>query len=91
MDELAPRRATTLDDACCFAADGAFQHFLVPYEEIGERRKATLEDFLRDATRYEEAFAQDFRWLSAHKHDHTCSAFCIETIKKSTMGEASSI
>ena len=32
MDELAPRRATTLDDAC-FAADGAFRHFLVPCEE----------------------------------------------------------
>ena len=28
MDEVEPRRATTLDDACCFAEDGTFQHFL---------------------------------------------------------------
>ena len=63
------------------------EHFLVPSEESGERRRAALEDLFRDATRYEEAFAHDFRWLSAHNHDHTCAATCIKKIKESTMGE----
>ena len=87
MDELAPRRATNLDDACCFAANGDVKHCLVPRAETGESRKAKLEDLLGGATRYEEAFAHDFRWLSAHNHDHTCAASCIKKMKKSTMGE----
>ena len=87
MDETQPRRATTLDDACCFKEDGTFQHFLVTDPETGERRKATLEDLAKDATRYEEAFAQDFRWLSAHNHNHTCAVTCIKKMQKSTMEE----
>ena len=59
MDEVEPRRATTLDDACCFAEDGSFEHLLAPCQETGERRKATLEDLVKDTTRYEEAFAHD--------------------------------
>ena len=85
MGEVEPRRATTLDEACCFNEDGTFQHFLVADSETGERRKATLADLIKGATRYEEAFAQDFRWLSAHKHDHTCAATCIKKMKKATM------
>ena len=76
MDEPAPKRATTSDDACCSSVNGSFQNFLVPYEETGERRKATLQDLTEDAIRYEEAFAHDFRWLSGHNHDHTCAATC---------------
>ena len=53
MDELEPERATTLDDACCFSEDGTFQHFLVPCEETGKRRPATLEDLTKDAVRYQ--------------------------------------
>ena len=87
MDELAPRRATTLDDACCFAADGAFQHFLVPCEETGERRKATLEDILRDATS-KKKHSHMTSVGSAHKnHDHMCAATCTKKMKKSTMEE----
>ena len=82
MDEAEPRRATTLDEACCFNEDGTFQHFLVADSETGERRKATLADLIKDATRYEEAFAHDFRWLSAHNHDHTCAATCIKKMKR---------
>ena len=78
IDELEPGRATTLDDACCFSEDGTFQHFLVPCKEIGKRRPATLEDLANDAIRYQEAFTHDFRWLSAHNHDHTCAATCVK-------------
>ena len=87
MDELAPKRATTLDDACCFSVNGSFQNFLVPCEETGERRTATLQDLTKDAIRYEEAFAHDFRWLSGHCHDHTCAITCIKKMKKTTLEE----
>ena len=86
-DEPGPRRATTLGDACCFSNDGTFQHFLVPCEDTGQRRKATFQDLLEDAVKYEEAFAHDFRWLSGHNHNHTCAATCIKKMKKSTMEE----
>ena len=87
FDEAEPRRATTLDDACCFREDGTFQHFLVPCKNTGGRREATQEDLVNDAIRYEQAFAHDFRWLSGHSHDHTCAATCIKKMKKSTMEE----
>ena len=87
MDVFEPRHATSLDDACCFNEDGSFQNFLVPCEVTGGRRTATLQDLTEDAMRYEEAFTHDFRWLSAHNHDHTCAATCIKKMKKATMEE----
>ena len=87
MDEVEPRRATTLDEACCFNEDGTSQYFLVADSETGERRKATLADLAKDVTRYEEAFGHDFRWLSAHNHDHTCAATCNQENEKATMEE----
>ena len=86
MDDVLPGRATTLDDACCFSEDGSFQNFLVSCEETGARRTATLEDLTRDAKRYEEAFAHDFRWLSGHNHDHTCAATCIKKMEHQQLG-----
>ena len=87
IDEVETKRATTLDDACCFSEEGTFQHFLMPCNNTCRRRGATQEDLFNDAIQYEQAFTHDFRWLSGHCHDHTSAATCIKKMKKSTTEE----
>ena len=91
VDELHSRSAITLETACQFGEDGSFQNFVVSSEDTEDRRTATLQDLLKDAIRYEEAFTNDFRWLSGHNHDHTCAATCIKKMKQASMEDKKNI
>ena len=68
--------AASLAQICEFDDSGTFLHFRGP-----DGSAATSADLHRDAVRWELAFAEDYRWLSAHSHDHTCAATCVSHIK----------
>ena len=73
------RPARTLGDICVCDKYGQFLHFLKPDGGV-----ATSADLKRDAACWELAFAEDYRWLSAHRHDHTCASTCVKKMKKAT-------
>ena len=86
-EESTHKCTANLNDTHCFAEDGTFQHFLIRDEHTDRRRKPSLQELHNDAKAYEEAYAHDTRWLSAHNHDHTCATTCIKKMKKATMEE----
>ena len=82
LPEEAPRDrapARRLDDVCDFDDAGAFKGFLRP-----DGAAATARDVAEDAEQWERAFAHDYRWLSAHSHDHTCATTCVKKMKQAT-------
>ena len=73
------RPARSLAEICVCDEYGRFLHFLKP-----DGSAATSGDLKRDAECWELAFAEDYRWLSAHSHDHTCATTCVKKMKKAT-------
>ena len=73
------RPARSLAEICVRDEYGRFLHFLKP-----DGSAATSADLKRDAECWELAFAEDYRWLSAHSHDHTCATTCVKKMKKAT-------
>ena len=69
-------------DVCCFDEAGNFKHFMCAQDVV-----ATPADFRMEASKWEQAFAHDYRWLSGHNHDHTCSTTCVKKLKKASTEE----
>ena len=72
-DGRAAAHAPSLAQICVCDEYGRFLHVQRP-----DGSAATTADLERDAERWELAFAEDYRWLSAHSHDHTCATTCVK-------------
>ena len=79
LQTVQTRSARRLADISVWDENGRFLYFRKLDGSV-----AVSADLQRDAVCWELAFAEGYRWLSVHSHDHTCATTCVKKMKKAT-------